>query len=67
MHPAIGWMKLNTDGAALGSPSGATIGGILRNCFSFYIAAFASPIGIKFAFEAELLVVAMAVSKASKL
>ena len=43
--PAPGWIKVNTDGAALGSPGVGGCGGIFRNCRAFVKGCFAIPLG----------------------
>ena len=48
--PAPGWIKVNTDGAALGSPGVGGCGGIFRNCRAFVKGCFAIPLGQVFAF-----------------
>ncbi|KAK3197881.1 hypothetical protein Dsin_021296 [Dipteronia sinensis] len=53
--PAPGWIKVNTNGAALSSPGVGGCGGVFRNCRAFVNGCFASPLGQVFAFEAELL------------
>ena len=59
--PSPGWVKVHTNGAALGSPgAGGCRSGVFRNCRSFVKGCFADPIGSVFAFEAELLAVSMA-------
>ena len=62
--PSPGWVKVNTDGVALGSPSVGGCGGVFRNCRSFVKGCFAAPLGSVFTFEAELLAVSMAINYA---
>ncbi|POO02039.1 Ribonuclease H, partial [Trema orientale] len=52
--PPAGWLKVNTDGSAFGSPGLAGCGGIFRTSRGFFKGAFAIPLGKTFAFEAEL-------------
>ena len=65
--PLPGWVKINYDGAAIGSPGRAAAGGLCRDFTSSVIFSFASPVGVRFAFEAELLAVSLAVDKAFQL
>ncbi|KAK3193274.1 hypothetical protein Dsin_024584 [Dipteronia sinensis] len=58
------WIKVNTDGSALGSPGVGGCGGIFRTCRSFVRACFAVPLGQVFAFEAELLTASLAINYA---
>ncbi|KAK3189542.1 hypothetical protein Dsin_029103 [Dipteronia sinensis] len=62
--PAPGWIKVNTDGASLGSPGVEGCGGVFRTCRSFVKACFAVPIGQVFAFEAKLLAASLAINYA---
>ena len=64
--PAPGWIKVNTDGAAMGSPGVGGCGGIFRNCRAFVKGCFAIPLGQVFAFEAELLAALLAINFAWK-
>jgi ribonuclease HI len=64
--PAPGWIKVNTDGAAIGSPGVGGCGGIFRNCRAFVKGCFAIPLGQVFAFEAELLAASLAINFAWK-
>ncbi|PON43417.1 Ribonuclease H, partial [Parasponia andersonii] len=50
----VGWLKVNTDGAAFGCPALAGCGGIFRTSRGFFKGAFAMPLGKGYAFEAEL-------------
>ena len=52
---------------ALGSPGIVAAGGVLRDCLGSALASFAVPFGIKFPYEAELLVMSIAVKKAYEL
>ena len=60
--PPPGWIKVNTDGAAFGCPGLAGSGSIFRNCRGFVHGCFAIPIGVDFAFEAELVASIQAIS-----
>ncbi|KAK3198182.1 hypothetical protein Dsin_021597 [Dipteronia sinensis] len=55
LPPAPGWIKVNTDDSAMGSPGIGFCGGIFQNCRAFVKSFFAIPLGQVFAFEAELL------------
>ncbi|KAK2659082.1 hypothetical protein Ddye_005615 [Dipteronia dyeriana] len=52
--PPLGCLKVNTDGAAFGSPGLAGCAGFFRTCKGFVKGCFAIPLGVCFAFEAEL-------------
>ncbi|KAK0575059.1 hypothetical protein LWI29_033415 [Acer saccharum] len=52
--PPPGCLKVNTDGAAFGSPGLAGCAGVFRTCRGFVRGCFAIPLGVCFAFEAEL-------------
>ncbi|KAK2646167.1 hypothetical protein Ddye_021362 [Dipteronia dyeriana] len=64
--PALGWTKVNTDGAALSSPGARGCGGIFLNCRAFVKGYFAVPLDHVFAFEAELLAASIAINFAWK-
>ncbi|KAK3192975.1 hypothetical protein Dsin_024285 [Dipteronia sinensis] len=49
-----GCLKVSTDGAAFGSPDLAGYAGVFRTCRGFVKGCFAIPLGVCFAFEAEL-------------
>ncbi|KAI9166139.1 hypothetical protein LWI28_026893 [Acer negundo] len=49
--PAPSWIKVNTDGAAMGSPGFGGCGGIFRNYRAFMKGCFAIPLGQVFAFR----------------
>ena len=55
MPPLHHWLKVNTDGMALGSPGLAAIGGVFRTYRGFSKGCFCKAIGIHNAFFAELL------------
>ncbi|KAI9154184.1 hypothetical protein LWI28_022333 [Acer negundo] len=63
---APGWIKVNTDGAAMGSLRVGGCSGIFRNCRVFVKGLFAIPLGQVFAFEVELLVASSTVNFAWK-
>ena len=62
--PPPGWLKVNTDGSAFGSPGLAGCGGIFRTPRGFFKGAFAIPLGKSFAYEAELVGAIHAISYA---
>ncbi|KAK3204772.1 hypothetical protein Dsin_018818 [Dipteronia sinensis] len=62
--PTPGWIKVNTDSAALGSPGVESCGGVFQTCRSFVKVCFAVPLGQVFAFEAELLAASLAINYA---
>ncbi|KAK3200069.1 hypothetical protein Dsin_023484 [Dipteronia sinensis] len=62
--PPLGWIKVNKDGACLGSPGPSSCCGVFRNHRGFVKGCFASPLGIMHAFEAELSVVIKAIEYA---
>lgn len=64
---SFGLAKDQFDGAARGSPGLLGTGGVIRDCFGRAIALFAAPLGVRFAFEAELFAVMLAVQKVSSL
>lgn len=53
--PSLGWIKINTDGAAIGAPGRAGCGGIFRTYRRFCKGCFANPLDNLYAFEAELM------------
>ncbi|KAI9191000.1 hypothetical protein LWI28_001990 [Acer negundo] len=59
--PAPGWIKVNTDGADMGSLGFGGCGGIFQNYRAFVKGCFAIPLGQVFAFEAELLAASLAI------
>ena len=61
MSPS-GWIKVNTDSAAFGSLGLADSAGIFCTSHGFVKGCFAIPIGIGFAFEAELAATIHAIS-----
>ncbi|KAK3212710.1 hypothetical protein Dsin_017416 [Dipteronia sinensis] len=62
--PAPGWIKVNTDGAALSSPGVGGCGGVFRNYRTFVKGCFTVPFGQVFTFEVELLAASMAINLA---
>lgn len=59
--PPINWIKINTDGAARGSPGDASCGGVFRNFTGGIIGSFSSFLGTKTPLEAEIHGVILAV------
>ncbi|GMN67783.1 hypothetical protein TIFTF001_036843 [Ficus carica] len=53
--PTMSWIKINTNGAANGSPGMAGCRGIFRTYRGFCKGCFSKPLGIMHAFKAELL------------
>ena len=53
-RPEIGWMKLNTDGSALGNPGSAGGGGVIRDWVGRWVAGFSRKIGIATSLLAKL-------------
>ncbi|KAI9198422.1 hypothetical protein LWI28_015556 [Acer negundo] len=64
--PAPGWVRVNTNGAAMGSSGVGGCGGIFRNCRAFVKGCFAVLLGQVFAFEAGLLTASLAINFAWK-
>ncbi|KAK3211998.1 hypothetical protein Dsin_016704 [Dipteronia sinensis] len=60
--PALGMIKVNTDGTALSSPNVGGCGGVFRNCRAFMKSCFTVPFGQVFVFEVELLAASMAIN-----
>ncbi|KAK2661381.1 hypothetical protein Ddye_007914 [Dipteronia dyeriana] len=60
--PAPGWIKVNTDNAALSSPGAGGCEGIFRNCRAFVKGCFTVPLDHVFAFEAKLLAASIAIN-----
>uniref|UniRef100_A0A2N9G7T7 RNase H type-1 domain-containing protein n=1 Tax=Fagus sylvatica TaxID=28930 RepID=A0A2N9G7T7_FAGSY len=52
--PPTGFVKLNSDGSALGNPGSAGAGGVLQDCSGKWISGFAPHIGFTTSFVAEL-------------
>ncbi|CAA0822218.1 Polynucleotidyl transferase- ribonuclease H-like superfamily protein [Striga hermonthica] len=61
--PPSGWMKVNTDGMASGSPGNAAIGLLFRNGEGKVVFCFSATIGIRFAFQADLLAAIRAIDR----
>lgn len=61
------WIKINTDGTALGSPCLADGGGVFQNSRGFIKGCFSIPLGTIYAFEAKMIIVmyALEVAKAN--
>ncbi|KAK3212669.1 hypothetical protein Dsin_017375 [Dipteronia sinensis] len=55
LPPAPGWIKVNTDGAALSSPGVEGYGGVFRNFRAFVKGCFVIPLGQMFTFKADFL------------
>lgn len=53
--PPVGWIKVSTDGSAVGCPGIARAGGVFRDACDQVLACFQVSGGVAFAFEAELL------------
>lgn len=62
--PPVSWIKINTDGSALGSPGEARAGGIFRTSCGYARGSFAFRIGCSFAYLAELQAAIYAVNMA---
>ena len=62
--PPIGWIKVNTDGSAMGSPGAAGSGGIFKNASAFPRGSFAFSMGSTFAYMAELIAAIFAIEVA---
>ncbi|GMN53285.1 hypothetical protein TIFTF001_022429 [Ficus carica] len=62
--PNTRWIKVNTNGAVNGSPGIAGYGGIFQTYRGFCKGCFAKPLGVLYAFEAELYGVITAVEYA---
>ncbi|XP_057811822.1 uncharacterized protein LOC131026062 [Salvia miltiorrhiza] len=59
--PASPWIKVNTDGSAMGAPGNITAGGVFRDHFTWVRGCFHYRAGIGYAFEAELFAVIIAI------
>ena len=64
--PTPGWIKVNTDGVAMGSPGVGGCGGIFQNCRAFVKGCFAIPLSQVFAVEVEILADSLAINFAWK-
>ncbi|KAI9170477.1 hypothetical protein LWI28_028601 [Acer negundo] len=64
--PALGWIKVNTYGAVMGSLGFGGCGGIFRNCIAFVKGCFAIPLSQVFTCKAELLAAFLAINFAWK-
>ena len=63
--PSIFQVKINTDGAARGSPGVVGFGGIFRDHLGHVLGCFAGSLGIAYALEVELHAVVHAIHLAS--
>ncbi|XP_057808521.1 uncharacterized protein LOC131022999 [Salvia miltiorrhiza] len=63
--PSNHWIKVNTDGSALGAPGKIAAGGVFRDNHSTVRGCFHKKRGIGYAFEAELLAVITAIQYAN--
>jgi ribonuclease HI len=52
--PALGWVKLNTDGSSLGNPGQAGGGGVIRDHVGHWIRGFTHRVGVATSLAAEL-------------
>ncbi|KAK3182832.1 hypothetical protein Dsin_030118 [Dipteronia sinensis] len=59
---ALGWIKVNTDGAALSFTGIGGCGGVFRNCKASVKGCFVIPFNQVFTFDAELLATSMAIN-----
>ncbi|XP_057775017.1 uncharacterized protein LOC130993994 [Salvia miltiorrhiza] len=59
--PSTAWMKVNTDGSALGAPGAIGVGGIFRDNWGWVRGCFHYKQGTGYAFEAELMAVIIAI------
>ena len=64
MHPGVGWVKLNTDGAAKGNPGPAGAGGLIRGRRGELYEMFATNCGDCSCTRAELLAILRGLSVA---
>ncbi|XP_057775292.1 uncharacterized protein LOC130994266 [Salvia miltiorrhiza] len=62
--PVNHWIKVNTDGSALGAPGAIAASGVFRDKWSVVRGCFHIKGGVGFAFEAELLAVITAINLA---
>lgn len=62
--PPCGWIKVNTDGAARGTPGHAGGGGIFRDRSGAILGCFAAYYGITCALEAEISAAMFAITEA---
>ncbi|XP_057779759.1 uncharacterized protein LOC130998351 [Salvia miltiorrhiza] len=59
--PASPWIKVNTDGSAMGAPGNIAAGGVFRDNFNWVRGCYHYKGGVGFSFEAELLAVIKAI------
>ena len=64
IHPGVGWVKLNTDGAAKGNPGPAGAGGLIRGYRGEVFEVFSINCGVCSCTRAELLAVLRGLSVA---
>ncbi|XVE56320.1 hypothetical protein DITRI_Ditri04bG0000200 [Diplodiscus trichospermus] len=64
--PLSGWLKVNTNDAALASPRPAGAVGVFKNCFGNVIGYYTLPLGIALAFYEELATIVNAIFFASE-
>ncbi|XP_057792980.1 uncharacterized protein LOC131009580 [Salvia miltiorrhiza] len=62
--PTHNWMKVNTDGSAMGAPGVIAAGGVFRDNWAMVRGCFHIKGGVGFAFEAELLAIITAINLA---
>jgi len=65
--PSPGWVKINTNGAAKGSPSLATCGGIFRGSMEKFIGGFSTFLGIQTTLVVEFYGVIHTIAEAKKM
>lgn len=65
--PSYGWYKVNTDGVSMGNSGLAAAGSVFRDHDASVLTCFSSLLGSFSDFEAELLVVCIAVEKVRQL
>jgi ribonuclease HI len=58
-----GYIKVNIDGSAFGSPFCGVVGGVFRNSQAHFLGGFSQNIGHANSFEAELCAVIYAIEK----
>ncbi|XP_057790938.1 uncharacterized protein LOC131008050 [Salvia miltiorrhiza] len=59
--PSAPWIKVNTDGSALGAPGKIAAGGVFRDNWAWVRGCFHVKGGVGYAFEAELLAITHAI------
>jgi ribonuclease HI len=63
LPPSEGFIKLNIDGSAFGTPSCGAIGGVFRNSHAQFLGGFSQNIGHATCLEAELCAAMYAIEK----